>query len=324
MPRCLVRPRFIREPPRGVTVSPGRSGPATSRSCNFDRHSEREYYAIRHSVGLFDATPLFKYEVTGRDAGKLLARVWTRDINQLREGRVTYGAMCDEHGKMLDDGTIAHIRPNHFRVATSEPALHWLSRHARRMDVQVEESTERIGCLALQGPLARDVLRTIVDFDIDTMAFFSVRHCYLSGVSVWLSRTGYTGDLGFEIWVENDSALRVWDAVVEAGVPYGLEPMGLDALDVSRIEAGFILQGVDYVSARHCQIESRKSSPFDAGLGFCGQDGSRAIHRASSVGQRAWRGFEVGPGGHRNLMAGTGEVARVRRHPASPCADRLS
>jgi len=257
--------------------------------CNYDRHSEREYNALRHTAGLFDASPLHKYDVSGKDAAALLARVWARDIRKLKPGRVTYSAMCDEQGKLLDDGTIAHLPessdgPARFRAATGEPCLHWLSTQAHGLDVQIEDVTDRIGCLALQGPYARDILRSLVDIDIDTMKFFAVRAGRLAGADVWVSRTGYTGDLGYEVWVGADDALHVWDEIVRSGAGWGMEPVGLDAIDVVRIEAGFVLAGIDYISSRSCLIESRKSSPYEAGLGW-----TVKLDRDLFVGQQALR-----------------------------------
>ncbi|MBT3218260.1 MAG: aminomethyl transferase family protein [Proteobacteria bacterium] len=236
--------------------------------CNYDRHSEREYYAIRHTAGLIDVTPLYKCEVTGPDAGLLLSRVWCRDISKIGVGRVVYSAMCDERGMCLDDGTIARLSKEHYRVSTTESWYRWHLRFARGLDVQVEDSTDRIAAVALQGPAARKILKPIVEFDMDRMRFFRVRRTNLGNIPLWISRTGYTGDLGYELWVENQHALPLWDALIEAGKIHGLEPFGLDALDVSRIEAGFVLQGVDYISAKQCLIESRKSTPTDAGLGW--------------------------------------------------------
>lgn len=236
--------------------------------CNHDRHSEREYFAIRHTAGLLDVTPLYKMEVTGPDAGAFLARVWCRDISRMRVGQVVYSTMMDSLGECLDDGTISRLSPDHFRITSSESWLAWYLRLARGYDVKLEDSSHRICALALQGPEARNVLREITEFDVDRMRFFRVRPTTIGGVPVHLSRTGYTGDLGYEIWTENEHALPLWDAIVAAGKPWGLQPMGLDALDVSRIEAGFVLQGVDYISARSCLIDFRKSTPLEAGLGW--------------------------------------------------------
>jgi aminomethyltransferase len=258
---------------------------------NYDRHSEREYFAIRHTAGLLDVSPLYKYEVTGPDAAAFLSRIWCRDISSIGRGRVVYSVMADGRGYALDDGTISRIGEEHFRVTSSEPWLHWFQRHARGFDVAIEDSTDRIAALALQGPIAREILKPLVEFDMDRMRFFRVRKTTLSGVSVWISRTGYTGDLGYEIWCDREDALKVWDALMGAGSPLGMEPIGLDALDVARLEAGFVLQGVDYISAKNCIIEERKSTPYEAGLGW-----TVDLDREPFIGQTALRRhLEVGP-----------------------------
>ena len=236
--------------------------------CAYDRHSEREYYAIRYTAGLIDVSPLYKYDVKGPDAAAFLSRVWTRNIAKLKVGRATYSAMCDEAGKALDDGVIVRLDEHHYRMTCSEPWLFWFMTHARGFDVTISDTSEEIAALALQGPLSRDILDRLVSTNLQTLGFFGARHATLGAHEVVITRTGYTGDLGYEIWMPNASALAVWDALVEAGAPYGLEPFGLDALDVARIEAGFVLQGIDYVCAARCSIESRKSSPYEAGLGW--------------------------------------------------------
>jgi aminomethyltransferase len=249
---------------------------------SYDTCHEREYYAIRHAAGLIDVTPLYKYEVRGPDAAAFLAHVMVRDIRKLRRGRVAYLCWCDDDGKVVDDGTVSHLDDGHFRVTAAEPALSWLQRFADPFDVEVEDSSERLGALALQGPCARAILGGLAEGDLDRLRFFRVTRARLAGVEVHISRTGYTGDLGYEVWVEGESALRVWDAIVEAGRPYRLSAAGLDALDVSRIEAGYLMNGVDYFSAHHCLIEARKSSPFELGLGWAVN-----LDREPFVGQRA-------------------------------------
>ncbi|MEE2828367.1 MAG: aminomethyltransferase family protein [Myxococcota bacterium] len=235
---------------------------------NYDRHSEREYFAIRNTAGLLDVSPLYKYEITGPGAADFLAQVWTRDIRKLRPGRVVYGCMLDEEGYLLDDGTVACLQPEHYRVTSSESWFAWYERQARGFDIQIEDSTHRLAALALQGPASRDILRGVVGSEIDDLRFFGLRETSFGDRPLCVTRTGYTGDLGYELWTPKQYALALWDAVVEAGGEYGLEPVGLDALDVTRIEAGFVLQGVDYISARACSKDSRKSTPFDAGLGW--------------------------------------------------------
>jgi len=236
--------------------------------CSFDVCHEREYFAIRHAAGLIDVSPLKKYEVRGRDAAPFLARVMVRDIRKLRVGRVIYLCWCDDDGKVIDDGTVSRLDDHHYRVTANVPALGWLERLATPFDVDIEDSSERIGALALQGPMSREILKAACDADLDALEFFRITGGTINRTRVEVSRTGYTGDLGYEIWVERDRALDVWDAVVAAGRPFRIEPAGLNAMDVARIEAGFILNGVDYFSAHHCLIDSRKSTPFEIGLGW--------------------------------------------------------
>jgi len=251
---------------------------------SYDTCHEREYYALRHAAGLIDVSPLCKYEVQGPDAAAFLARVMVRDIRKLRVGRVTYVCWCDDDGKVLDDGTVARLDEQHYRVTSNLPNLAWLSRQLRGDRVEITDSTESLGALALQGPRSREILARVADTDLDSLRFFRVRPAKIGGVEVQISRTGYTGDLGYEIWAARDDALPVWDAIVAAGREHRLEPAGLDAMDVTRIEAGFILNGVDYFSAHRCLIESRKSSPFEIGLGW-----TVALDRDSFIGQHALR-----------------------------------
>ena len=252
-------------------------------SC-YAAHSEREYHAIRQSAALIDVSPLFKYEVTGSDAARALSMLMCRDVSSISRGRVLYTSWVDEAGMMLDDGTVARIGEQHYRVTSSEPWLRWFNVHSQGLDVQFEDSTHQLAALSLQGPNARNVLLPIVDFDMNKMRFFRIRKTRLAGIEVWISRTGYTGDLGYEIWVDSDHAIAVWDALIQAGAHWGLQPCGLDAMDIARIEAGFVLQGVDYVSARNCFLERQKSSPYEAGLGW-----TVDLDRDPFIGQAALR-----------------------------------
>jgi aminomethyltransferase len=229
---------------------------------------EPEYFAIRHSAGLIDVSPLFKYEVRGPDAAAFLSRVTVKNLAKLKVGRVTYLCWCDDDGKVVDDGTASRLDEDWFRLTSAEPAYSWLSRFSRGYDVTIEDSTVRLGTLALQGPTSRDILKQITDTDMDAVKFFGNVRCSLDGSDVWITRTGYTGDLGYEIWVAREDAETVYDALMRTGGAYGMLPAGMDALDVSRVEAGFIMNGVDYFSANHCLTEDRKSSPFELGLGW--------------------------------------------------------
>ena len=261
---------------------------------NFDRHSEREYFAVRYAAGLLDVSPLYKYDIIGRDAARLLSRVWCRDITTLKVGRATYSAMCDESGQTLDDGVIVRLDEDAYRITSSEPWLFWFERFARGLSVTISDRSDDLAALALQGPRARAILNPLVDEDLDGMRFFRACHTRLGKAEIVITRTGYTGDLGYELWMEPKDALGVWDAIMEEGSSHGIEPMGLDALDVTRIEAGFVLQGVDYVCAARCLIDRLKSSPYEAGLGSTVQ-----LDRAPFVGQAALREeFARGPAWH--------------------------
>jgi aminomethyltransferase len=236
--------------------------------CSYDTSHEREYFAFRESAGLLDVSPLFKYEVHGPDAAALLSRMMVRDVSKLKVGRVGYSCWCDDYGKVIDDGTVTRLDDDHYRVTAADPSLHWLQAVGRGMRVKIEDSSAKLATVALQGPRSREILRAASDADMDKLKFFGATRCRLDGLDVWITRTGYTGDLGYEVWVDSAQAVKLWDALMAIGNPYGIEPAGLDALDVSRIEAGFILLGIDYFSAPKVVLEARKSSPFEIGLGW--------------------------------------------------------
>ena len=268
--------------------------------CSYDTSHDREYFAFRESAGLLDVSPLYKYEVRGPEAGALLARMMVRDVGRLEVGRVAYSCWCDDEGKVVDDGTVARLDDDWYRVTAAEPNLHWLQAVGRGFRATVEDSSASLAAVALQGPRSREILRAASDADLDALRFFRVVRARIDGLEVWISRTGYTGDLGYEVWVERAGALALWDALVAAGRPYGIEPAGLDALDVARIEAGFILLGVDYYSAPRVVLESRKSTPDELGLGWLVEDERGPfVGRAAIAAERrrgpAWRlvGLEV-------------------------------
>lgn len=257
---------------------------------SYDTYMEREYFALRHAAGLIDVTPLFKYEVRGADAARFLSQIMVRNIAKLKPGRVMYTCWCDDEGKVVDDGTVARIGDDHFRVTSADPSYGWFMRFTPGYDVAVDDSTAKIGALSLQGPNSRAILNELCREPLDDLAYFAVTKAQLAGVDVYVSRTGYTGDLGYEVWVVNDDAIRVYDALLNEGKRFGLEPAGLDAMDITRIEAGYILNGVDYYNANHCLIPSRKSSPYELDLGWMVRlkrprfNGSEALAREKKSG----------------------------------------
>jgi len=235
---------------------------------SYDTYMEREYYAFRHAAGMIDVTPLFKYEVHGPDAAAFLSRVMVRNIAKLKTGQVTYCCWCDDAGKVVDDGTVTRLEEDHFRVTSAEPSLAWLRRYTRGYRVTLEDSSERLAALSVQGPTSREILKRVTGADLDTLRFFRLERCRIDGFDAIVTRTGYTGDLGFEVWTDAEHACALWDALEREGGAYGLLPAGLDAMDVARVEAGFVMNGVDYYSAHHCLIESRKSTPYELALGW--------------------------------------------------------
>ena len=233
---------------------------------SYDTYPEREYFAFRHTAGLVDVTPLFKYEVYGKDAAALLSRIMVRNIAKLKRGRVAYTCWCDDAGKVIDDGTVSRLDEDYYRVTSTEPNLSWFHRFARGYKVTIEDSSRRLGALALQGPRSREILDEVTDDGLGDLNYFAVKQAQIDRCRVYVSRTGYTGDLGYEVWVENENATKIWDALNAVGQKYGMLPAGLDAMDITRIEAGFVLNGIDYFNANHCMIKERKSTPFELGF----------------------------------------------------------
>jgi aminomethyltransferase len=226
-----------------------------------------EYNAIRNAAALIDVSPLYKYRVSGRDAVRLVDRVITRDATRIGPGHVIYTPWCDERGKVVDDGTIARLDDDTFRWTAADPQLRWLRMNARGLDVSIEETSEQVAALALQGPTARGVLEAATGGSWADLAYYRRRSGRIGSIDVDVSRTGYTGDLGYELWADRRHATALWDALVEAGRAYGLRPAGMLALDVARLEAGLVLLDVDYTSSRHALIAEQAFSPFEIGLG---------------------------------------------------------
>ena len=234
----------------------------------YDPHPDREYAAARSSAALFDVSPLHKYMITGRDASRLLDRMITRDVTKLKPGQVYYTPWCDAAGKVVDDGTLSRLDETTYRLTSADSSVRWLHMNAVGMDVAIDDVSQKVATLALQGPLSRAILSRLSSQDLSTLKYFRVTRTTLRDIPVGISRTGYTGDLGYEIWVDSGQALPLWDALIEAGTPYGITPAGVWALDIARIEAGLIMLDVDYYSSHHALIDERKSSPFEVNLGW--------------------------------------------------------
>lgn len=228
---------------------------------------DREYAAIRNSAALIDVSPLYKYLIQGRDAVRFLDRVIPRDVTKSKINQVMYTPWCDSAGKVIDDGTVSRLDENTFRMTSADPNLRWLGQNALGMDVSIRDISDSMAALSLQGQLSRDILLS-AGVDVSSLKFFRLTSGTLHGIPVTVSRTGYTGDLGYEIWVDSAEGVALWDALMHVGQPYGIVPAGILALDVARVEAGLLLIEVDYVSSHHALIEDQKSSPFELNLGW--------------------------------------------------------
>jgi aminomethyltransferase len=233
----------------------------------YEMHHEHEYNAIRNAAALIDISPLFKYRVTGRDATKLVNRVIARDINKVSVDQVIYCCWCDAEGKVIDDGTITRLGENEYRWTAADPSLRWFQQNALGLDAKVEDISEQVAALALQGPTSGKLLHAVADAKVANLKYFRVTHGKIAGVAVDISRTGYTGDLGFEVWMPWKDAVRVWDKLMNEGEMFDVHPAGMIALDIARIEAGLLLIEVDYTSSKKALIESQKYSPAEIGLG---------------------------------------------------------
>jgi len=233
----------------------------------YEVHHEHEYNAIRNACAMIDITPLYKYLVTGKDATKLVNRVITRDINKVKVGQVIYCCWCDEDGKVIDDGTISRLDENVYRWTAADPSLRWFKQNGLNMDVQIEDISEKVAAVALQGPTSGQLLKVAAEADIANLKYFRVTRGNINGVPVDISRTGYTGDLGYEIWVPWNDAVKVWDTLMAKGKQFDIHAAGMLALDVARVEAGLLLIEVDYSSSKKALIPSQKYSPYELGFG---------------------------------------------------------
>ena len=233
----------------------------------YEVHHEHEYNAIRNACALIDISPLYKYLVSGKDATRLVNRVITRDINKVAVGQVIYCCWCDEEGKVIDDGTITRLEENKYRWTAADPSLRWFRQNASNMDVQIEDISEKVAALALQGPTSGRLLKAVAEAEIANLKYFRMTRGKIAGVPVDISRTGYTGDLGYEICVPWNDAVKVWDALMDKGKQFDIHAAGMLALDVARVEAGLLLIEVDYSSSKKALIASQKYSPFELGFG---------------------------------------------------------
>ncbi len=287
---------------------------------SYELSLDHEYWAIRDRAALIDVSPLMKYLIDGPDAARLLHKVTTRDIFKMAVGQVYYTGWCDEQGKLLDDGTVSRLGADSFRMTSAEPSLRWLAMNAVGMDVKVTEVTDQMAALSLQGPKSRAVLNRCCSDKLDALRYFRHTNTSIDNVPISVSRTGYTGDMGYEIWVEAGQALAIWDALMAAGDDYGITPCGILAMDMARVEAGLFMVDADYTAANHAWIEGQKSSPFEMGLDWTVNlnkkgyfVGRRALEQEKKAGP-AWKlmGLEVDWVGLERLFAEVGLPPQIQ------------
>ena len=227
---------------------------------------EQEYFAIRNACSLYDLTPMIKYRIAGTEAEAYLNRLVTRNVAKLKPGRVAYTVWCNDAGHVIDDGTLFRLAPTEFRLCTAERQLDWLLDSAIGFEVEIEEVTEAIAALSLQGPTACATLKALGLPGIENLKPFELVQMAVDGIALMVSRTGFTGDLGYELWLDPADAVALWDRLMAAGRPHGLRPVGWAAVNMARIEAGFIQLNIDFVSAEHTIRTGRDRSPYELGL----------------------------------------------------------
>jgi aminomethyltransferase len=254
--------------------------------------AEQEYFAVRNASTLYDITPMVKYRIGGPDAERYLNRLVTRDVRKLRVGRVSYVVWCNDDGHIIDDGTLFRLGPTDFRLCTAERQLDWLLDSAIGFDVSIAEVTEEIAALSMQGPTSCYILKRFGLEGIETLKPFELREFHAGARPLMVSRTGFTGDLGYELWMRPEDALGIWDDLMNVGRSRGLRAIGSQALNMARIEAGFLMPNVDFVSAEHTIRLNRDRSPLELGLGWLVEfDKPHFTGRRALVAQRV-RGLE--------------------------------
>lgn len=256
-----------------------------------------EYFAIRNAAGVFDTSPLYKYRITGRDATKFLAGVLARDIRKCRPGQAQYTIWCDDRGFVNEDGVILRLSEDEFLLTAAEPNLSYFSNLIGYDQVEIEDVTEDYAALAFQGPRSRRILAELAP-EIDQIGYFDLTPAKLAGVPTTVSRTGFTGDLGYEVWMPAAEALTVWDAIMDAGAGHGVIPFGQIALLMARIEAGLLLINADFESSRFAFNDEHRSTPHELGFGWMFKDlatsdrkfiGRNAIMREVNEGTSRWK-----------------------------------
>ena len=256
----------------------------------YDLSSKHEYFGVRNAAGFFDTSPLYKYWIRGRDAELLCSFAFARDIRSLKMGRAQYTIWCDDGGFVMEDGVIFRFASDEFLLTSAEPNMGYLKQLSRLYDVEIVDASEDYASLAIQGPRSRDILEALTP-DISSLRYFGFAETKIANTPVTISRTGFSGDLGYEVIIPVAEALPVLDAILEAGQPHGLRPYGDEALGMTRIEAGLPLIGIEFNSSRYAWTADDRFTPDELGLGWLlkgNEDDSRPfIGRDSILRERA-------------------------------------
>jgi aminomethyltransferase len=253
----------------------------------YDLSAKHEYFAVRNSAGFFDTSPLYKYRITGPDSERFLAGVMTRDVRRCRPGQAMYTVWCDDGGYVLEDGVLFRHADDDWLLTAAASNRGYLDALVGRLRVSIEDVSDDYGVLAVQGPRSREILATLAP-EVQDLPFFGLTHAKIGDAPVTISRTGYTGDLGFEVFVDGDDALGVLDKIIQAGEGHGLRPFGEDALLMLRIEAGLSLIDVEFSSARYAFTDAERFTPKELGFGWMlGKDGSALGEDRPFIGRRA-------------------------------------
>ena len=231
-------------------------------------NTELEYTAMRNTAGVLDITPMHKYDIKGRDAIKFVDKLVTRNVTEIKSGQVMYIIWCNEDGNVIDDGTVFCFNSNHLRIFCAERNLNWFSDTAIGFNVEVEDVSDTIAALAFQGPLSCKILNLLNVKDIENLKPFYFDNFDLNGCKVTISRTGFSGDLGYEIWCKNEDAINVWDSLFTFNRDYKVLPAGMNALEMVRVEAGFIQPNADFMSAEQALRPNRMRNPYELGMGW--------------------------------------------------------
>jgi aminomethyltransferase len=237
----------------------------------YQMSDKMEYFAVRNAAGVFDSSQLYKYRITGKDATSFLAGVLARDIRACPAGHAQYTCWLDDRGFVIEDGVILHTARDEYLLTSAEPNFAYFADRIGRLDVSIEEVSDGIGTLAIQGPRSRDLLKRLVP-QMEKIPYFGVARGEIGGAAVTVSRTGYSGDLGYEVWIDEPDALHVWDTLWDSMEGYGVLPFGLAALYMLRIEAGLLLLEADFDSSRYAWNDAHRSTPIELGWSWMFKD----------------------------------------------------